>query len=120
MQHAPLHLCVDFPAVAAQHVSTWPIVGPWHQKGLALLIGSFGTLSVLLFARPEAEPVKVWGWGVEALCHELEMACLGAFVGEAPCWLSVLQVWNLIAGHLLSITIVILVIQVMGATPVAR
>lgn len=54
-------------------MSTWPIVGPWHQKGLALLIGSFGTLSVLLFARPEAEPVKVGVWEVEALCQEREM-----------------------------------------------
>lgn len=29
-------------------------------QGLGLLLGSFGTLCVLIFGRPEAEAVRVW------------------------------------------------------------
>ncbi|PNW82822.1 hypothetical protein CHLRE_06g295826v5 [Chlamydomonas reinhardtii] len=57
--------CGMFSAVAALgvmnlYVRTWPVVGEWHQQGLGLLLGSFGTLCVLIFGRPEAEAVRVW------------------------------------------------------------
>ena len=49
----------------------------WHQKGLPILLGSFGTLTVLLFARPESEPVKVWNLVVgEVLCVSLAILVL--------------------------------------------
>jgi hypothetical protein len=37
-----------------------PVVGAHHQAGLPLLLGSFGMLAVLLFGKPEAEPVRLW------------------------------------------------------------
>ncbi|KXZ42802.1 hypothetical protein GPECTOR_117g367 [Gonium pectorale] len=57
--------CGMFAAVMALgimnlHVRSWPVVGEWHQQGLGLLLGSFGTLCVLIFGRPEAEAVRVW------------------------------------------------------------
>jgi hypothetical protein len=43
------------------HSSSLPgVLGHWHSKGLPVLLGSFGTLCVLIFARPESEPIKVW------------------------------------------------------------
>eukprot|EP00201_Polytomella_parva_P020841 CAMPEP_0175042860 /NCGR_PEP_ID=MMETSP0052_2-20121109/2825_1 /TAXON_ID=51329 ORGANISM="Polytomella parva, Strain SAG 63-3" /NCGR_SAMPLE_ID=MMETSP0052_2 /ASSEMBLY_ACC=CAM_ASM_000194 /LENGTH=263 /DNA_ID=CAMNT_0016305773 /DNA_START=207 /DNA_END=995 /DNA_ORIENTATION=+ len=39
-----------------------PFVGEWHQQGLGLLVGSLGTVSILLFARPESEPVRIWNF----------------------------------------------------------
>ncbi|KAI8462329.1 MAG: HPP family-domain-containing protein [Monoraphidium minutum] len=48
---------------AAGHAAALPVVGPLHQQarvGLPLMLGSFGTLAVLLFARPDAEPVRAW------------------------------------------------------------
>ena len=56
---------MGFLGLAAQQVATWPGVGPWHTHGLNLLIGSFGTISVLLFAKPEAEVIKVWMMSVD-------------------------------------------------------
>ncbi|WIA27988.1 hypothetical protein OEZ86_010578 [Tetradesmus obliquus] len=41
-------------------VRTWPVVGQWHQQGLPLLLGSFGTFAILLFGRPEADAVRLW------------------------------------------------------------
>ncbi|KAG2450011.1 hypothetical protein HYH02_000115 [Chlamydomonas schloesseri] len=57
--------CGMFAAVTALgvmnlYVRTWPVVGEWHQQGLGLLLGSFGTLCVLIFGRPDAEAVRVW------------------------------------------------------------
>ncbi|GFR49171.1 hypothetical protein Agub_g11193, partial [Astrephomene gubernaculifera] len=59
--------CGMFAAVAALgvmslHVRSWPLVGEWHQQGLNLLLGSFGTICVLLFARPEAEAMRIWNF----------------------------------------------------------
>ncbi len=75
------------PTQAAAHVKTWPGVGEWHRHGLGLLLGSFGTLSVLLFARPEAEAIKFW---------------------------------NLIAGHILSVAVVMTVLFFMGPSILSR
>ncbi|KAG2493875.1 hypothetical protein HYH03_007813 [Edaphochlamys debaryana] len=57
--------CGMFASVAALgiinlHVRTWPLVGVWHQQGVGLLLGSFGTLCVLIFGRPDAEAVRIW------------------------------------------------------------
>lgn len=40
--------------------TTLPLVGPLHSAGLPLLLGSTGALCVLLFGRPDAEPVRLW------------------------------------------------------------
>eukprot|EP00877_Chromochloris_zofingiensis_P011705 jgi/Chrzof1/6789/Cz19g09150.t1 len=44
----------------AMHVKHWPVVGRWHQQGLNLVLGSFGTVMILLFGRPEADAVRIW------------------------------------------------------------
>ncbi|KAF6252907.1 HPP family-domain-containing protein [Scenedesmus sp. NREL 46B-D3] len=44
----------------ATAVRSWPVVGQWHQQGLPLLLGSFGTFAILLFGKPEAEPARLW------------------------------------------------------------
>lgn len=43
----------------AQQIHTWPVVGTLHRSGLNLIIGSFGTICVLLFCRPDAEAIRV-------------------------------------------------------------
>ncbi|GLC43995.1 hypothetical protein PLESTB_000217900 [Pleodorina starrii] len=55
-----MFLAVTALGVMNSSVRTWPVVGEWHQQGLGLLLGSFGTLCVLIFGRPEAEAVRVW------------------------------------------------------------
>jgi len=55
-----MFLAVAALGFASQAVKAWPVVGPWHQQGLNLLLGSFGTICVLLFGRPDAEAIKMW------------------------------------------------------------
>ncbi|GLI65757.1 hypothetical protein VaNZ11_009372 [Volvox africanus] len=57
---AGMFLAVTALGVMNLHVRSWPVVGEWHQQGLGLLLGSFGTLCVLIFGRPEAEAVRIW------------------------------------------------------------
>lgn len=45
--------------LACHHLDRPPTPSP-HAQGLPLLLASFGTVSVLLFGRPEAEAVRVW------------------------------------------------------------
>ncbi len=57
--------CGMFAAVSIlgclnMYVRGAPVVGVFHQHGLSLLLGSFGTLCVLIFGRPEAEAVRLW------------------------------------------------------------
>jgi len=47
-------------ALIAAQAAVLPFAGPLHQQGLPLLLGSFGTFCVLLFARPESAPVRPW------------------------------------------------------------
>ncbi|KAJ9504900.1 hypothetical protein QJQ45_021296 [Haematococcus lacustris] len=82
-------------------VSALPGVGPWHQQastlaqphlnmhppGLGLLLGSFGTICVLLFGRPEAEAIRTW---------------------------------NLVVGHLTSVSVVLCVLGCLGSTVFSR
>ena len=37
-----------------------PPTRPTHTQGLGLLLGSFGTLCVLIFGKPEVEAVRLW------------------------------------------------------------
>jgi CBS-domain-containing membrane protein len=50
-------------------------------QGVPLLLGSFGTLAILLFGKPEAEPVRVW-------------PIIAGQVGAAAIVMTVLQVWG--------------------------
>lgn len=47
-------------ALASISISFPGVLGHWHRQGLPILLGSFGTLCVLIFARPESEPIKIW------------------------------------------------------------
>lgn len=76
------------------YAKTWPVVGAWHQQGLGLLLGSFGTLCVLIFGKPEVEAVRLWNlfaghviatftvigllhvWGPCIWSRALAMACM--------------------------------------------
>ncbi|KAJ9508176.1 hypothetical protein QJQ45_021560 [Haematococcus lacustris] len=76
-----------------QHGGWPPIVNnaygvqPCHLQGLGLLLGSFGTICVLLFGRPEAEAIRTW---------------------------------NLVVGHLTSVSVVVCVLGCLGSTVFSR
>lgn len=63
-------------SILAQRASSLPLVGVLHEKGLPLLLGSFGTSAVLLFGRPEAEPVRLWN----VVCGQVGCTAIGLTV----------------------------------------
>lgn len=57
------------------------VLCPVVLQGVPLLLGSFGTLAILLFGKPEAEPVRLW-------------PIIAGQVGAAAIVMTVLQVWG--------------------------
>lgn len=51
------------------------------MQDIPLLLGSFGTLAILLFGKPEAEPVRLW-------------PIIAGQVGATAIVMSVLQIWG--------------------------
>ena len=51
------------------------------MQGVPLLLGSFGTLAILLFGKPEAEPVRLW-------------PIIAGQLGAVAIAVTVLQVWG--------------------------
>jgi CBS-domain-containing membrane protein len=51
------------------------------SQGVPLLLGSFGTLAILLFGKPEAEPVRLW-------------PIIAGQVGATVIVMAVLQIWG--------------------------
>jgi CBS-domain-containing membrane protein len=49
--------------------------------GVPLLLGSFGTLAILLFGKPEAEPVRLW-------------SIIAGQLGATAIVMAVLHVWG--------------------------
>ena len=49
-----------YPPLYPTQAATLPAVGPLHAAGLPLLLGSTGAMCVLLFGKPDAEPVRLW------------------------------------------------------------
>jgi hypothetical protein len=71
------------PPVTPLTTTTGPITRPlalptlFRKQGLPLLLGSFGTMAVLLFARPDAEPVRLWPVvGGQLAAAAIAVACL--------------------------------------------
>lgn len=67
--------------VLAAAARTLPLVGPLHANGVPLLLGSFGTLAILLFGKPEAEPVRLW-------------SVIAGQLGATAIVITVLHVWG--------------------------
>lgn len=90
----PSHLC-NVDTTCAGNVA--------FLQGVPLLLGSFGTLAILLFGKPEAEPVRLWPiiagqvgataivtavlhvWGPNLISRAAAMAATGAWMMWSDC-----------------------------------